>query len=249
MPLLPSLVGTRVTGQRRTVTADDVAAAGDFPLASAVGLALPALGALLVDPRVGLSMMRLAEVAHRVDVRVAPRAGDVLQTTATLSAIATDALGETFDVHLETCAADGAVVVDATATILLRGPRRRDGVVADAVVAAPPSGTAIVVEVGADQGQAMAAALGDHNPIYVDDDAAAQAGLPGRVLPNLGVLALAANRVDSGRRQARARFVRPALAGDTLRITHWPVDDGIAFRVENQEGVVVLDDGRLGGAA
>ena len=37
--------------------------------------------------------------------------------------------------------------------------------------------------------------------------------------------------------------------GDTLRITHWPVDDGIAFRVENQEGVVVLDDGRLGGAA
>lgn len=249
MPLVSSLVGTRIAGQRRTITADDVLAARDLPLAAAVSLGLPALGALLIEPRIGLSMMRLAEVAHRIDVRVAPCAGDVLQTTATLAAIAPAALGETFDVHLETRAACGAVIVDATATILMRGPRRRDGVVIDDTVASPASGTTIIVEVGAEQGRALAAALGDHNPIYVDDDAAAQAGLPGLVLPNLGVLALAAGRVDGARRQASARFVRPALAGDTLRITHWPVDDGVAFRVENQEGVVVLDDGRLGGAA
>lgn len=248
MPLSPSLVGATCTGPARPLSADDVARWHDLHHAGEMGLGLPVLGALLVDPAIGLSMMRLAHVAHAVDVVRRPAVGDVLQTTATLTAIRPDALGELLDVRLETrAAADSVVVVDATATLLLRGPRRRDGIATpDAPAAAAPVGAVVVIDVDAAAGAAMVSALGDHNPIYVDDDAAAQAGLPGPVLPNLGVLARAASVIAGPVRQLRGRFVRPALVGDTLRVTHWPVDDGVAFRVENQEGVVIVTDGHVG---
>jgi len=249
MPLLPSLVGIRVVGPPRTITAHDREAWRDLPLAGAIGFGLPVLGALLVEPRMAISMMRLAVVAYRVDAFASMDVADVVQTAATLTSVAPDALGETFDVHLETSDSAGTVVVDATATILLRGPRRRDGVMANTGAAPPSTAIPIVVEIDAGQARAVALALGDHNPINVDEDAAHQAGLPGQVLPHLGVLVLAAGRIAPERRRVQARFVRPALVGDTLRISHWPVDDDIGFRVENQEGVVVIDAGRIGGAA
>jgi acyl dehydratase len=249
MPLLPSLVGTRVIGPPRTITAHDRAAWRDLPLAGAIGLGLPALGALLVEPRMGISMMRLAVVAHRLEAFAGIDVAGVVQTVATLTATAPDALGETFEVHLETRDAGGVLLVDAAATILLRGPRRRDGVMTDTDAAPTASGTPIIVDIDATQARAVALALGDHNPINVDEDAAALAGLPGQVLPHLGALALAAGRIAPETRRVQARFVRPALVGDTLRISHWGIDDDIGFRVENQEGVVVIDAGRLGGTA
>jgi acyl dehydratase len=250
MPLSPSLVGTRSTGHARILTDDDVAASRELPLMGAIALGLPALGALLVDPALSLSMMRLAGVAHRVALHAPLRAGDIVTTTATLSAIRPDELGEVLDIRLETRGAGGDTVVNATASLLLRGPRRRDGVVvAPAAEVFGPGGDTVVVEVDAARGAALAAGLGDHNPIYVDDDAAAQAGLPGRLVPNLGVLALAGATVDASGRTLRGRFVRPALVGDTLTITHWPVDGGRGFSVVNQEGVVIVVDGTVGGVA
>jgi hypothetical protein len=247
MPLSPSLVGVTCTGPARPLTAADVARWADLPLVGVAGLGLPVLGALLVDPTIGLSMMRLAHGAHRLDVRRVPDVGEALETTATLAAIRPDPLGELLDVQLTT-RSGGDIVIDATATLLLRGPRRRDGLVPpDALVATSPAGAVIAIATDVPIGAALAAALGDHNPIFVDDDAARQAGLPGPVLPHLGVLARAASAIGRPVRHLRGRFVRPALVGDTLRVTHWSVEDGVAFRVENQEAVVIIDDGHLGG--
>jgi acyl dehydratase len=250
MPLSQTLIGTNCVDPARPFTADRAARLDALPWAGAIGLGLPVLGALLLDPRIGASMIRLAHVAHSVEVHRRPAVGDVLQTTATLAAIRPDTLGELLDVRLET-RAGSTVIVDATATLLWRGPRRRDGLTTPMPMPthAQSDAEVVVVTTDATTGAAMAAVLGDHNPIHVDEDAARQAGLPGPVLPHLGVLAQAAAALGNRGHRLRGHFVRPALVGDTLRVAHQAVGADVAFSVTNQEGVVVIDDGLIGGGA
>lgn len=236
-----SLVGVAVVDQAPRI----VVRRHPQPLADGLAIGLPTLGALLMEPRLGLSLIRLTQAGHAVALLNELRTDVPYRTTATLVAANSVQLGEELVVELVTRGPSKDIVVSATASLRLRGPRRHPGAVhdddEDGDDRAPPEATWRTLETGS-SGADLAAALGDHNPLYVDDDAARQAGLPERILPPLGVMSLVASALDADARQARVRFRRPALATDTLRVGQWDDGngDGLRFIVQNQEDIVVL---------
>lgn len=104
-----------------------------------------------------------------------------------------------------------------------------------------------------------AAVAGDHNPIHLDDDAAAAAGLPGPVLHGMLSLALAARAAavlsgsaDRSVQWLSGDFAAPATTTDPLTVVvrqNPAVDPGLAAKVHftlEQQGRVVLRAGQLG---
>jgi acyl dehydratase len=221
------------------------------PLDHALAVGLPTLGALLIEPRLDLSLIRLAHGGHRLDVIGELQPDTPYRTTASVAALSSGHDGNELDVELVTRGPGEAVAVVAMASIVLRSARRhreRPGDdAADAAEAVPTEAIAMRLTCERADLPALAAALGDHNPIYVDDDAARQAGLPGVILPQLGVVSLVADALGLAVRRLRVSLKRPALATDTLTLSHWMQADGRHFVVHTDGGAVVVA-GRIGGA-
>lgn len=248
MALNQSLVGARgpalstmITGATLSAWQNALGGPADGP-ARVAGLTVScaAISPVLLDPRLGADMMRLGQVDHHIATLAPLSAGDVVDTVATIAGIHQTEAGERLELHLvSTCR--GAVVVDATAGVLLRGPRRKTP-----LVEAPPApgrGGADAIVMNRERIGRLCDALGDHNPLFLDDDAARQAGLPGCVAPNLGLVALAWQALAAPSALSLS-FLRPALLDDTISIER----DGSRFRVVNQVGIV-LADGVVGGDA
>ncbi len=267
MPLNQSLVGKRYPPPDAvTVPLEGAAAfalATNAPVSGAhvppmlsVTWALPALGAVLFDPLLGVDMMRLLHGEHDVRFGAPVVAGDAITSVATIEGIDRKAAGELLDVRITSKNGHGVVVADAVASIFIRGPRQRDPRTVDApagpdpFLALPTRFHADVV-VAADQALRYANASGDHNPIHLDEEAARQAGLPGCILHGLCTMAFVFNAVAEAAggsdkvRRLKVRFARPVLLGDTLGIDgRSNLDGSVAVRVTNQSGIVVIDDGR-----
>lgn len=227
------------------------------PLDHALAVGLPTLGALLIEPRLDLSLIRLAHGGHGLDVIGELQPDTPYRTTATVAALSSGHDGNELDVELVTRGPGEAVVTVAMASIVLRSARRqreRHGADtntdtdADTDDAIPAEAIATRLTCERADVPALAAALGDHNPIYVDDDAARQAGLPGVILPQLGVVSLVADALGLAVRLLRVRLKRPALATDALTLRHWMQADGRHFVVHTEAGAVVVA-GRIGDAA
>jgi acyl dehydratase len=98
-----------------------------------------------------------------------------------------------------------------------------------------------------------AAASGDDFAIHLDDEFARRAGLPGRIVHGLCLLAFAGRAVleaagagDPGAvRRLAVRFSAPLLPGDTLTTRVWLLADGYGFEAANGAGTTILKDGRV----
>jgi acyl dehydratase len=222
------------------------------PLDHALAIGLPTLGALLLEPRLELSLIRVAHVGHHLDVMSELMPETPYRTTATVAALSSGHDGDEVDVELVTRGPSEAIVVAARASVVVRGARRhRTHHDADAASlkdeTVPTSATTTRLSLPRADLSELAAALGDHNPIYVDDDAARQAGLPGVIVPHLGVVSLVADALGLAVRQLRVSLKRPALATDTLTLSHWAHALERRFVVYTEAGAVVVA-GRIGGA-
>jgi acyl dehydratase len=91
---------------------------------------------------------------------------------------------------------------------------------------------------------------GDRNPLHADPEAARVAGFERPILHGLCTFGIAAVAVQmspgsAGRmlRSIEARFSRPVLPGETLRVELWRDGDSVAFRCSTGRAGVVLDRG------
>lgn len=211
---------------------------GHAPAALAVSAGAGAFTAPLLDPRVDVDLMRLV---HRdVDARfLAPvRLGARLSSTATLAGLVDEPLGRAILVDVET--RDGDVPVCAARhAFFARRPRAR-GDAPPAVPAADETPASWTFRATAARVRSFVDAVGDPNPLYVDDDAARSANLPRAIAPPLFVLAVVHARLDAPPRIA-ARFAFPALVDAEVAVRAGP--GGFAA---TSEGRVVVERGELG---
>lgn len=130
------------------------------------------------------------------------------------------------------------------------GPR--DGQPAPHVV--PARMPDLTAEIATTPHQALLYRLtGDLNPIHIDPDAAAQAGLERPILHGLCTFAICARAVIDGQadrrpgrlRHIQARFSAPVYPGDVLAIDQWRDDDVISFEARVPDrGQIVIKAGK-----
>lgn len=95
----------------------------------------------------------------------------------------------------------------------------------------------------------------DTNPIHTSNFFAKSAGLPGRILHGVCVMAMCTNALIDGVadrdvlkfREVSGRFSYPVVAGDVLRLSGYKVEreglHGINFNVYSENGKVVINNG------
>lgn len=226
---------------------------------AALPAALPAIG----DP---MRLMKLLHGEHEIRWHRPVKVGETLDSVGVVSAIHDKSSGELLEVQTRALDASGALVVDMTWGLFIRGskkdakPEERKEALHQAGPATKPDRGAPAFEVtwtvAADQSLRYAEVSGDGNPIHTDDNVAKMAGLNGKILHGLATMAFAARAVveraaagDPARlKRLKVRFTKPVYPLDTLTARGWVVEKTgartlYAFEVRNQSGVVVLESG------
>ena len=223
-----------------------------------VSFSFGVFGAVLFDPALRVDMMRLlhGEQAMHFDAPVRP--GDVITTVGTVEAVVAKSTGELLEVGLTSTNQRGEVVLRCKSGLFIRLPRSqhtKKGPPTPPPPAppSPPPSFSRAIRVAADQSRRYADASGDRNPIHLDNEVAAQAGLPGIILHGLCSMAFAHNAVAEhwgGDPLAVAslavRFQRPVLMGDTLTVagvSSGSSPEALSLTMTNQEDMVVLGQG------
>ncbi len=206
---------------------------GEAPPVSALLASAGAWTAPLFDPDADVDLMRV--VHHDVDaVFAAPvRIGAALTSTARVGGRRDTAAGTIVSFDVEIKDELGVVVCRATNGLFMRRSRAREDqearaaerAAADAAFAALPQAASSTSAVHRARVAAFVRAARDPNPMYVDDDAARTANLPGAIVPPLlaaaiahHAIARAAGTPPSALRRLVARFGVPALVGATLAV-------------------------------
>jgi acyl dehydratase len=157
--------------------------------------------------------------------------------------------GTLVTVTAETVDAQGVALARNEATVLLRGIRCAPlPGAAPRTVTAAPRGEPVEHEyhLPADQPARYAAVSGDDNPIHLDDAAARAAGLAGRVVHGMAVLAYAVRAAGSDVRAVSCRFAGTLAPDSALRVSVWSGGDGLAvFRGVGPQGSVLDGAARL----
>ncbi|QHE83395.1 MaoC/PaaZ C-terminal domain-containing protein [Hydrogenophaga sp. BPS33] len=112
----------------------------------------------------------------------------------------------------------------------------------------------VVVEAETRQDQALLYRLsGDRNPLHSDPSFAKRGGFPRPILHGMCTYGVTGRLLlnafcdgDPSRvRSMSARFTRPVMPGDTLKVLGWHDSDGVRFRTLNGKGEPVMDYGSL----
>ena len=221
-----------------------------------VAFSFGALGAPILDPELGVEMMRLVHGEQDMEFLQAARAGDVLTSTSTIAAIHQKASGEVLVIEITSKNQHGEVVLRVKSGLFIRGPRKKGSAdpQADAKKANEaaqwqelPRVLAEVVVVAADQSRRYAEASGDHNPIHLDEGVAQMAGLPSIILHGLCTMAFVHDALVRKFgpdplcvQRLAVRFLKPVLMGDRLTIDVRGRGKSLWLQVKNQLDVVVL---------
>ena len=161
--------------------------------------------------------------------------GDKLVLTPVLDRVEDKGSGAIFVTKMEVATQQGEPVIDAWATIFVRGAgsgsdrppaSKNDKPVKSEEVA---RFTSVVTE---DMPSHYAEASGDHNPIHLDDSVAKAVGLPGVINHGLGTLSLTVGGLvsqladsDPGRlTHLKVRFTEMVFPGSELTTTVWGVE-------------------------
>ncbi len=94
---------------------------------------------------------------------------------------------------------------------------------------------------------------GDRNPLHSDPSFAAMGGFDNPILHGLCTYGFTGRALlhalcegDAARfRSINARFSKPVIPGDTLTVSMWVDGNDALFRTTNQDGAVVIDQGRF----
>ncbi len=244
-----------VGGQTLTAYVDGSVAPPMYGVAYSFG----ALGAPILDPELGVEMMRLVHGEQEMRFVKAVRPGDVITSKSSVFAIEPKTSGELLVVAITSQNQRGEIVLEAKSALFIRGPRKKEHLEGEqaekareeAEWQALPRLFEEVVVVAADQSKRYAAASGDHNPIHLDDDVAKMAGLPSIILHGLCTMAFVHDALVRRFgpdplcvRRLAVRFNRPVLMGDRLTIEARGSAQRLAFQMRNQDGVVVLKAGQ-----
>ena len=200
---------------------------------------------------------RVVHYEHDIVVHRPIEAGMILVTRAVPVSLLPRPNGTSLVIRTETRTQAGEPLNEQYVTEFFRGivtdatfgdraPEHRlevDGAEALAEIAYP---------VADDQTDRYAAASGDDFAIHLDDGFARSVGLPGRIVQGLCMLAFAGRAVlevtgvrDPSRvARLAVRFSAPVFPGDTLTTRVWRVPRGYGFEALNDEGAVVMKDGR-----
>lgn len=227
---------------------------------------LEAVAQAILDPDLGMDVMRMLHGEQEMRFLQPLRVGDQVRSEVEIGAILHKRTGELLELAVHTTRLDGTPVYDAVIGLFLRG----EGGASDSAepgksiqlphLKRAPEGAATVCEavmqIADDQSLRYADASGDHNPIHKDDDLARAMGLPGRILHGLCTMAMAQNAIidhaaagDPGRlRRLRGRFSRPVLMGDTLTTRCQLAGregevDQLVYEVVNQSGKPTIKEG------
>ncbi|MDP2344527.1 MAG: MaoC/PaaZ C-terminal domain-containing protein [Deltaproteobacteria bacterium] len=235
-------------------------AAGDVaPPMYGVAYAFGALGAPVIDPELGVEMMRLVHGEQDMRFVKAVKPGDVITSTSTIAAIDQKTTGELLVVAMTSKNQHGDVVLETKTGLFIRGPRKKEALEGEqaekareeAEWQALPRVFEDVVVVAADQSKRYAEASGDHNPIHLDEDVAKMAGLPSIILHGLCTMAFVHDALVRKFgpdplcvKRLAVRFNKPVVMGDTLTIDVRGAGKSLSLQVRNQAGVVVLKGGQ-----
>jgi acyl dehydratase len=120
--------------------------------------------------------------------------------------------------------------------------------------ALPETQPDLVAETQTLPGQALLYRMtGDRNPLHSDPAFARRGGFDRPILHGLASFGIAARLLlrdlaagDATRLQSiGARFSRPVMPGDSLRVLAWRRENGAQFRVMDQHDNVVIDHGQF----
>jgi len=245
---MSSPVGKTYEGGRFTVTAEDLqayaAATGDLnaayegdaaiaPPMFHVRLLFPSMMAVAQDPELALDKARLVHGEHAATFHSPLRPGDVVDCSARLLEVVEKSSGLLVVSGLY-CHVDGALKVECRTSYFVRGVSsgKKKGP-RPARPEPPPHDHESTFQVTEDQSVRYAEASLDDNPIHIDRDFAAKAGLPDIILQGLCTMAITLSQAvafHGGDPRALAfgsvRFSGFVLNGDLLTTRAWTQDDG-----------------------
>ncbi|MBL4844550.1 MAG: SDR family NAD(P)-dependent oxidoreductase [Planctomycetes bacterium] len=223
----------------------------------AVRLLKDVLFRLVGDEALRADLLNLVHGEQDMEFLRPLRPWDLCATRAWISEIEDKATGQILRAEQEVWAG-GELAVRVKASLFIRDPSKtREKSVAkegasDAVEPVPTFQRTVTVP--ADGGPRYAEASLDNNPIHTDEEVATMAGFPGIILQGLCTMAMAGaaiiDEVGQGDplalRRLKVRFSKPVLMGDVLTTEGWQEESAGAygFRVVNQDGVVVVANGR-----
>jgi len=221
------------------------------PLVVATSI-IPGTGAMLMGLGLGAKLMRVVHGSIEIQFSRLVRQGDSLQCTATFVGAEEKRTGEVLSFDFEIADADGQRVSSGVTRYFLRGDTKGEGKAADGAV--DPGTPDVEVTDMVPQGQSLlyAEGSGDRFPIHTDENFAKSVGLPGVIMHGMCTLAFATRAVietvgrgDPSHLQGVAvRFTGMVFHGDRLTHRIWRTDEGVNFVTVNQDGKIVLDDGR-----
>jgi acyl dehydratase/putative sterol carrier protein len=208
---------------------------------------------LATDPEIELDLLRLVHGEHDVTFHRVLKHGDILQLRGTLKSLEEKSSGRVVTYGLFGFV-DGELAIEGTTSYFIRGMKKEGEKKETAAAPEPlPTPDLVVAEaVTVDQPIRYSKASGDENPIHVDPATAKAAGLPGVILHGLCTMAFAQRDIvnascggDPRRlRRLGVRFARPVFPGHTLSLKVWKDNHQLQFITENDEGQVVISNGR-----
>lgn len=214
-----------------------------------VRLFKPLLFAIATDPELGLDMLRLVHGEHDATFHRPLRPGERVRLSARLVSVMEKASGLLVVSQLYAHVGEELVVEARTAYFIRAATPEARGERKAPPPAPPPADWTGTVIVAADQSRRYAMASLDDNPIHLDPEGAARAGLPGVILQGLCTMAMSGAALVRGlaggdaRRLRRlgARFTRPVQNDAVLQVLAWDRGEGRwAVETRDASGAAVL---------
>lgn len=202
-----------------------------------VRLFKPLLFAVATDPALGLDMLRLVHGEHDATFHRPIRPGERVRLSARLESVEEKSTGLLVVSRLHAHVGE-ELAVEARTAYFIRAAEPPSAPRQPAEKAPPPEPPpptfAVPLPIAADQSVRYAQASLDDNPIHLDPEVAARAGLPGVILQGLCTMAMTGAAVvreaaggDARRlRRLAVRFARPVLNGTTLEVRGWDAGGG-----------------------
>lgn len=220
------------------------------PLVVAASI-IPGTGAMLPDVDSGANFARIVHGGIDIDFRRPVREGDELHCISTFRGIEDKGSGQLILFDFEIQDADGTTVSNGQTRYFVRGDKKGAGKTEERQDPGPP--THEVTET-ISEGQSLTYAKGssDTFPIHTDPAFAKSVGLPDVILHGMCTLGFSTRAVidtacngDASRlKSVGVRFSKMVFHGDTLTTRVWVDGDRVTFQTVNQDGRLVLDEGK-----
>ncbi len=212
-----------------------------------------------MDPELEADLLRLVHGAEEHIIHKPIKPGDKLEITTVLESIDKKETGETFTVKAVEKNQDGETVAEVRGTMFIRGSgSKKPG---GGSPAEQPEREVVYEEttkVDEDQTHRYAEASGDNNPIHLDPNTAAMAGLPGIILHGMCTMAIATKAAVNGLaggdptriKRVGVRLSKPVLPGQELTTKLWRDSDEsgtttYGFETYNPDGAAVIKNGEV----